>query len=231
MKKEQIAQALRIHSISYALLRWIDANAKRDQQWLDDQHVGTYRASDSCEKWLNRNRSTLPSDFRPDAAETRLVAHLLSSYFETSFEVHESGQLWNECLGTWDVPVQRRLISRALAPGSGKPKRFKERHRAKEEERVKRLKLLALEGLAQELDLALLSDELHAVASRPDLQLQLGLWSYAWELVRRTEFASQGPAVHRLWLELPDEMRKDLTAESIWNARAELAFALQESAR
>jgi hypothetical protein len=48
----------------------------------------------------------------------------------------------------------------------------------------------------------------------------LSLWAYGRELIRRTQFTSQGTAV--LWLALDEKVRTRLSAESIWKARERL---------
>jgi len=87
-----------------------------------------------------------------------------------------------------------------------------------------------LVGLAEEQSLELPPNILEKVMES-GLAADLALWAYGRELIRRTQFASQGGAVHRLWLALDEKARKRLSAEAILSARERLLQWLQTNGK
>jgi hypothetical protein len=79
-----------------------------------------------------------------------------------------------------------------------------------------------LTGLADEQNVTLQPETLEQPFIEPEVFKNLTLWTYGCELVRRCHYASQGAGVHRLWLELDEKVRKNLSAKAIWQARAGL---------
>jgi hypothetical protein len=55
------------------------------------------------------------------------------------------------------------------------------------------------------------------------------LWTYVWELDRRSRRKGKGPVVHRIWRSIPWETKKALGVERIWEARAQLLAASREA--
>jgi hypothetical protein len=70
-------------------------------------------------------------------------------------------------------------------------------------------------------------EDLEHACVNPEFSQQLTRYAYGVELVRRCHYASQGTAVHRLWLELDESVRKNLSASTIWKAREYLVSWLQ----
>ncbi len=60
------------------------------------------------------------------------------------------------------------------------------------------------------------------IAQGSALAADLTLWTYAVQLVNRAHYASQGPSVYRLWLDLPEKTRRNLNADLVWQARQRL---------
>jgi hypothetical protein len=49
--------------------------------------------------------------------------------------------------------------------------------------------------------------------------------------MRRSQFASQGAAVHQMWLSLDKKARENLDADTIWQARERLCHVLMAAKR
>src|SRR5262249_40922562 len=101
-------------------------------------------------------------------------------------------------------------------------RRHKRHSEWRDEKGTTALKRLALVALAEETQVycdPLMTERASVV---DDIYQQLALWTYIRELVRRTEFASQGPPVYRLWLEIDERTRKNLTVQLVWQARERL---------
>ena len=67
--------------------------------------------------------------------------------------------------------------------------------------------------------------------SEQSLRRDLVLWTWACELVHRSRGEPHGPAVHLLWRQIDDQVRKQLTIEQIWYSRERLMEALHASMR
>lgn len=136
--------------------------------------------------WLERHGALLPVELRPAQNEIPALARMLTSFASTSFN-------------------ERAHLLRA--PSGAK------RAKAKARSSAEVLKGFVLEELAAEHGLALPSEiQERLIGICPP---ELTLVAYAKELVRRTEYASQGPSVYWLWLELNERSRNDLTVEAI----------------
>jgi hypothetical protein len=195
---------------AYGLLLWLKEQARRKPTILNPEQMQALSSGDSCVEWVKHQLNDLPHEFGPKPDEFRAFGYLFSSFFTTSFRVGE--------VRNWDV-VETTLIRGAKKLRGRRHKRHSER---REREAADELKLMALVALAEEHGLAVTSEVQERALAAADLALDLALWTYGCELVRRARFASQGGAVHRLWLELKAKTRKNLSAESIWRARERL---------
>lgn len=225
MQHADIERILRLQNFAYEFLLWLNQRAENEQQLLRDENLTKWRYAESREDWVRQMHGMIPLAMRPEEADIPAFARLFSSFFQTSFHLvenaprrgydysgHESGFVGSE---------HRRLMPGA--PGGKKTPKGK----AKIDESARHLRLIALEELALENDLAppraqletLLSDEAHSDA--------LTLWTYFHELNRRSQFVSQSEAVRALWLAMDKREREKLTAAKVIQAREELLAALR----
>ena len=119
-------------------------------------------------------------------------------------------------------------------PGAPKPTKgpaAKKRAQEKDRQSAHNLQLIVLEELAVEHDIDLTRAQIEALAAEPEVAESLNLWSYAHELMRRSQFASQGAAVHQMWLSLDKKARENLDADTIWQARERLCHVLMAAKR
>lgn len=91
------------------------------------------------------------------------------------------------------------------------------------------LKLRTLERIAMTRGLEIVPNGFARLRQDLALHRDLMLVTYATELVRRTEFASQGLAVYWLWLQLDADQRKALSTSTVMAAEDRLATWLEKS--
>jgi hypothetical protein len=218
VNEQQIERTLKLHKLTYGLLMWLKEQACDNRSLLDAKAVETMSSAKSCEEWVLRHLAMIPANLRPDTSDVPAFGHLFSSFFTTSFRV---GQV------RWWETVETTLVTSAKTFRDRRHKKHSER---REEQAATELKRLALATLAEEERLQydpLLTER--AVTSET-ISRDLSLWTYVRELVRRAEFASQGTSVHRLWLALDERTRKNLSVESVWQARNNLIDWLAKEA-
>jgi hypothetical protein len=229
MERKELERVLDLQQKAYELLLWISGQAKSNPSLLSQENIDKFRYADSCEEYVHHMKGIFPERLRPDEIDNSAFAHLLSSFFNTSFHVSTNPELGWKGTHWWDehpIPTGERYL--ILKPGKPKEKRTK-KAKERDAEVARNLQFIALEELAIENDIDLPPTKLKEVADQSHLQDALSLWSYAHELVRRAHFASQGAAVHYLWQSLDKKTREHLNAEVIWNAREQLVHALREA--
>ena len=199
-----------LHKKAYGLLLWLNGQARSRPALLKGAQAESLASTERCVAWLKRHLNDFPVELRPRPDEFQVFGHLFSSFFSTSFRVVETQG--------WDA-VETSLSRGAKSFRGRRHKKYTER---REERAADELKRLALAGLAEERGLNLPANSLAQAVMEPSLAGDLALWTYARELIRRTQFPSQGGAVHRLWLALDEKVRKRLSAESIYEARDRL---------
>lgn len=207
MNFEKMERALDLQRRSYALLLWVGQNARR---LVDQESLSSCR---SCVDWLKRHWNEFPVELRPRLHELDAFAKMLTSFFTTSFHIDAKN-------GT------ARLV-RGQKFKNGRSKRYAA---GKAEEAASELSSIAIASLAEGEGVLLQKGVAEAILKDETISDALSLWSYGCELVRRAEYASQGPAVHHLWKELDEKKKRRLTAEEIWKARAVLIEALRKKA-
>jgi hypothetical protein len=171
-----------------------------------------------CEDWMVRHLAMIPTQFRPKSAEIAAFSRLFSSFFTTSFRVGQ--QRW------WET-AETTLITGAKAYRDRRHKKHSER---RDQEGATELKRLALAALAEETQVCSNASIVERALAAEAISRELALWTYVRELVRRTEFLSQGTPVHRLWLELDEKTRKDLSVQVVWQSREKLLGWLKKNA-
>lgn len=207
MNFEQLERALDLQKRSYALLLWIGQSTRR---LLDREALNSCT---SCVDWLKRHLNEFPVELRPGLAEMDVFAKMLTSFFTTSFHV--------------EVKEGNARLVRGQKFKNGRSKKY---GASKASETAADLSSIAIASLAAEESVLFEQGVAEALLRDETISDAVNLWSYGCELVRRSEYASEGPAVHHLWKELDDEKRKRLNAEEIWKARTVLIEALNKKA-
>ncbi len=232
MTREELNRVLDLQNKAYGLLLWIDEQARHQADLLSDENVASWKSADSCELWVRRMIGIFPRDLRPEENDIVAFARLFSAFFTTSVHVEEKNESnWARTQGHhYDVWSRRKLVAGSPSLMHRTPAE-KKRVRQKAEESARHLQLIALEELAIENDCDLSHEQLETLASRDDLQDALNVYSYAHELLRRSQFASQGAAVHSLWNSMDKKTREKLKAEKIWHDREKLIAAMKSIAK
>jgi hypothetical protein len=207
MNITELESALDLQKRAYALLLWTGKEARR---LLADESLSS---SAKCADWLKRHLNEFPVELRPGADEFDGFAKMLTSFFNTSFHLEGAGG-------------NVRLI-RGRKFKDGRNKKYAQGRAAEVAEELTRV---AIASLAKEEGVRLEGDLIANILKDDALTAQVSLWAYGCELVRRSQFASQGSAVHHLWLELDEKKRRGLNAEAIWKARSALVEALKKKA-
>jgi hypothetical protein len=179
---------LRLHRASYDLLRWVSKSLDSGGLSFATVHRNM-GAGDAAADWLTQNYGSLPPACRPALEDLRPFGFLLASYLSTSFELPSRPVPYLvtscccDCCGY--LASGRRLVVRTPS--------------AKDVGQAHRLKAIWLKELAEESGVAFDTEVEGAFFSDRQRSHELAFVAYAAELVRRSEFASQGHGVLALW--------------------------------
>jgi hypothetical protein len=190
---DQLRRVVQMHEKSYRLLKWMNSALRRKVLAFDVVHSAMSMA-EAAGEWINRHCDNIPSDVRPAKSELQPFANLFSSYLATSFElqVKPRPSLYSPCgcYCSWCsyVAAGSNLKPRRITPGA--------RRDAHE------LKRVYLRSLVVESALKLGDAGISQAMEDPAIAEDLAWAAYGRELMRRTEFTSQGIGVLVLWREL-----------------------------
>ncbi len=210
MNATQLETAVELQRKAYGLLLWLKQRARTNPALFRPDEVAALASGETCAEWTGRRLASFPHEFRPADGQLRAFGFVLSSFLNTSFRIAESRQ--------WDTAETTLVVGAATFRG----RRHKQHATRRQQQVAEELCGLALGALADEHGLTVSAEQAEQALAATELSRDLRLWTYGCELVRRAEFASQGAAVHRLWLELEERDRKALSADSIWKARGRL---------
>jgi hypothetical protein len=229
VQKHEIERVLDLQQRAYNLLLWISEQARHQPDLLNESNIEKLRYAQDCDEWVRHMMGIFPEKLRPSEADISAFAHLLSSFFNTSFHVETVNESnWSGRYSSYETWVTTKLVPGA--PKSDKGPAAKKRAKEKDRQSAHNLQLIVLEELAFENDIDLTRAQIETIAADSAIAEPLNLWSYAHELMRRSQFASQGAAVHQMWLSLDRKTRESLHADTIWQAREQLCQALAKAA-
>lgn len=202
---------------AYGLLMWLNQEARSNPAMLSAEAVEQMASAESCVSWINHHLNSLPREFWPEPSELMPFARLFSSFFATSFRVGQVGRRDS-------MRTETGLIGGAKEPKNGRNKKHLERRQKLAALVLKRAALISLVG---EAGVKATVADLDELINSTELGAKVTLWTYACELKRRTEYVSQGTAVHELWRELDEKTRKGMDVEMVWKARDQLIAGLE----
>lgn len=225
--RQALTRVIDLQERSYRLLKWTNAALQRKIVSFDTIHESLSLAEAAAE-WISRHFENIPPEARPERAQLREFAQLYSSYLATSFELVKQPRIRAVspcgcyCAYCTYFAVGSNLKIRRITSAA--------RRDAAE---LKRLYVCALTG---QLNLAFAGRE-QALLEEQSLAADVSWATYGRELLRRSEFASQGPGVLVLWREIAwtdprqGAMKPDfaLTAERILTAERRLVDFFQKS--
>ena len=192
IQRHHMKEVLRLHEKSYRLLRWVNQRFRSGNLKLSAVHEDISFV-DAAEDWISHWHDSLPNDSRPEKGKLRPFASLFVSYLRTSFEPAPSGpRLSFPCCGctccSYLVNVAAHL----------KPRKLTKKSKAAAAELKNLYVQKLLEELAKDSSPAVVAA---LIEKSSDLGRQIALATYGHELIRRSEFASQGEGVYALWRE------------------------------
>ena len=224
---DELARVVNLQGKSYRLLRWVGDSLQSGTLSFGVVH-DTLEWSDAAREWVGRNRDSLPLDARPLPGELDAFAHLFASYLSTSFDlaaqpsVQKVSTTGCYCRFCTTLVAANRL--RVKTPDR------------KAAQKARQMKELYLSALASETGTTLPYPALDALLSDPTLAEEIAWATYGREIVRRSQFASQGEGVLVLWREIAwdkrGKIRKNfaLSAERILRAEAAIIARLGAAA-
>ncbi len=222
MKK--LGRILKLHEKSYAMLRWAQDSLKRGSLSFGVAHDAMNLGS-SAEEWIRRHLSSIPPSARPDPGDIPAFARLFASFILTSFNLKEDLTLL-----TSECGCRCSFCSRLRAG----PKLVLRNPSRKAKATALELTGIYVKKLAVEMGIADADGKVRAVLANPDLQEHLAAAAWGNELLRRSEFASQGEGVLALWRGFAwkngSPMRKfKLKADAICSAEKAVCEALMNA--
>jgi DNA-binding transcriptional regulator YdaS (Cro superfamily) len=207
LTREDVAQLLTLQAKAYELLMWLGAEGVKDPDLLSPAVVALLGEPLPAAAWLDQHRKRIPPALLPPRIEGPF-ANLLSSFFSTSFNVTH--------LDFGDRLVDSRLrlgMDRGLASHVG----------------LDQSQALALKHLAASEGISITEKTARGIVKRATVRPAALLWTYVWELDRRSKKKGKGPVVHKIWRSIPWETKKALSVDRVWEARAQLVAASREA--
>jgi hypothetical protein len=224
MDKSAIERILKLKNSAYELLLWVNKQAEHQPEILSDRNLEKWRFGEGCESWVRDTYEMIPLSLRPTPADIPAFARLFSSFFQTSFRLVENAPTLDS--NGYGSKIYVGSGNRKLVAGSPSGKKSA-KGKAKVSNSARELRLIALEELALDRDLAIDRTDLAVLEQDARFQEALMLWSYFYELNRRANFASQGEAVRAMWQAMDRQERVQMSADSIIEARESLLTALK----
>ncbi len=221
---DELERVVDLQGKSYRLLRWVGESLNGGTLTFNTVHEAM-GLTEAARDWLTRHYASLPSEARPDdKADLPAFASLFASYLTTSFELIEKPGARrissSRCYCSYCSYLSQANYLRARTPGK------------KAQASVRQMKELYLNALLA--DVAKVPDphaRANTVLENPALAPAVSYATYGRELVRRSEWASQGEGVLVLWREIAWERGKlkknfTLSARAITNAEAAIVEQL-----
>jgi hypothetical protein len=225
--REELTRVVTLQQKSYKLLQWVGEALRSGTLHFNIVHQAL-GLSDAAREWLERNWSGLPAEVRPDREDIPAFAHLFASYLTTSFNlVEQAGWRWESGKG-----CRCSFCSYLVAVDQLRVRNPDKKAR----ERAREMKELYLSNLAKGNGASVPYAVIEGLLSDTALTEDIAYATYAQELMRRSQFASQGEGVLVLWREIAWDQRGKvkkgfiLSAERALQAEARLADRLKQSA-
>jgi hypothetical protein len=221
---DEVRRVVDLQQKSYELLKWVNDALRTGTLSFSAIHEATTLAEAAAD-WLRRQRANLPPSLRPAESDLEPFAHLFVSYLTTSYQMKENP-------GTVLRSAHHGCFCyfcSYLAAANHLTVRTPDK---KASARARELKDLYLSALAQELAIPLSPTEREALITHPTLAEAVTYATYGKELIRRSQFASQGEGILVLWREIAWEKGRlkkkfSLSADRILASEAALVAHLR----
>lgn len=220
--EQQLNDVLDLHEKSFALLKWVRAALRNGQISFSVVHHTTDSA-DAAAEWIARHRQNIPANARPEANQLVTFSKLFVSFLMTSFRLNANGmRLVSDCGCRCEYCsfLQASPNLEVRVPSG------------KDIKTARELKRIYLAGIAEEQNCSHSSLMLTNLFAQREFAVEISLATWGNELLRRSQYASQGEAVLALWRDfawrngVPISKFK-ITAEKILTAERHILTALQ----
>ena len=198
--KQDIKLLIKHHRIAYTLLMWLQKEAQEQPDILSPEVVEALSTRSTCEKWLRENKGDIPRKYYPKEKEWPSFISIFSSFFSTSFHIEH-------------LTFDDELLDTDLKTGT---------YNSPTNVGTRKAKAQAIKYLLNSEGIRLSDSECREIVRIDELRQDIILWTYAWELDRRSKGKGKGTASHTLWRSIPSDIRKHLTDDIIWQARSNI---------
>lgn len=185
----QLRTVLALHEKSFALLRWVRSSLRTGRLSFAVVHDNTDSATAAGE-WIRRHLRNLPADARPPDEQLEVFSRLFVSFLTTSYKLNPNSVRLTTACGCYCSYCAYLQASPQLDPRNPSKRDFQTAHE---------LKQIYLGKLASELQVTSPTEAVQQALSSKELAEPVALATWGAELIRRSEFASQGEAVLALW--------------------------------
>ena len=86
----------------------------------------------------------------------------------------------------------------------------------------------AVRRLASEEEIAIDQAIARRVVDRQDIRTDLWVWLYVFELHKRSIGKGKGRVDHSIWKAIPSELRRNMNADLVWNARCRIVSEIKK---
>lgn len=219
----EMQRVVTLQSKSFLLLRWVNESLKARTLTFGVVHEAM-SLSEAAIEWLYRHFASLPLACRPVEEDLQPFAHLFVSYLTTSYQLREEP-------GMVRVADKGRCYCRFCAYLVAANHLVVRTPDKKAMVRAQEMKDLYLASLAQDVGVILIPAQRESLRLDAKWTETLAYATYGRELLRRSEFASQGEGILVLWREFAwhkGKLKKGFTlsAERILAAEQELVAYL-----
>jgi hypothetical protein len=221
---QQIHEIVDLHQRSYALLRWVRASLRKGLLSFSVIHGATDSAS-AANEWIRRHLKSIPEEARPREEQIPMFARLFASFLTTSFRLNSNSRRMISGCGCYCSYCAYLQAGPNLDPRTPSKK---------DVQTAVDLKRIYIAMLASQLGIPNASGVVDRVLGLSDLATDISMATWGAELVRRTEFASQGEAVLALWRQFAWEgnsprAKFQITAKKLIEAERNIVRSIRAS--
>ncbi len=186
---ERIHDVLDMHQRSFALLRWVRASLKKGLLSFSVVH-GTTDSASAASEWIRRHLKNIPDDARPREEQIPMFARLFVSFLTTSFRLNPNARRLTSDCGCYCTYCAFLQAGPNLDPRTPSKKDVRT---------AVELKRIYIGKLAWEHGVTNAGSVVDQLLVSSELATDIAIATWGAELLRRSEFASQGEAVLALW--------------------------------
>ncbi len=224
----ELEKTIDLHQKSYNLFMWLNNKLKefgrksksKAHTLFEEAHekVSFYKGA---YLWIEKHYNEFPIETRPDKADLETFAHLFTSFLTTSFQVIKKIKVSDGCNCPFCTFFYDVTAFQVRNPNK------------KAKESAQNLKIRYLEQLCRDEKIDEVPPNLGDwIQANPNIHYDIALATYAKELIRRSQFASQGEGILALWREIAWKNNRldpkfNLKANSIIKAESNVIHALK----